>query len=49
MIDKCRACKEWFDVDDIIYGPDPFKEEIHGDTTPTVLCSICYRAKADDV
>lgn len=29
--------------------PDPFNEDVHGDSTPVVMCDKCRQQRADDV
>lgn len=39
---KCEDCKKSFPVDELIWGPDPFAEEVRDDKTPVLLCETCY-------
>jgi len=48
-VDQCKDCKWIFPKSELRYGPDPFAEEIHGDTTPTVLCEGCYRSSCWEI
>lgn len=47
--DQCEYCGEYLDREELIYGPDPYAQEINGDETERVLCSSCYRQSAEDI
>ena len=46
---QCESCSEWFDKDRIYYEPDPFSEEIYGDSTPMWQCENCLNQSAGDI
>lgn len=46
---RCDACRGLFEESEMIYGPDPFLEEIEGDDTPTWLCKDCHYASAMEI
>ena len=39
---RCSSCNNLFEQKDMIYGPDPFREEICGDDDPVWLCDDCH-------
>lgn len=47
--DFCESCHNQFDVEDLIYGPDPYASEINGDNRETVLCRECYHESCMDI
>lgn len=46
---RCDSCHELFAEEDLYYGPDPFAEEIYGDTTPVRQCNHCTTESALDI
>ncbi len=34
---------------DVVFGPDPYQSEIHGDDTPVWLCEDCYYELCMDI
>jgi hypothetical protein len=45
----CSDCRKKFTAEKMIYGPDPYCEEIHGDMTPVWLCHNCYDESCRDI
>lgn len=35
--------------DDVVYGPDPYSEKIHGDTTEHWICGYCRQQSCWDI
>jgi hypothetical protein len=36
------SCGKGYWKKDLIFGPDPYQEDIHGDDTPVWLCDECH-------
>jgi hypothetical protein len=45
----CASCRHYFPEEEMVYGPDPFAEEIGGDDTPMWLCDDCVYASAMEI
>lgn len=47
----CESCGKEYDAlkDEIAFEPDPFAEEIHGDSTPIWQCSNCAYESSMDI
>ena len=45
----CVGCRKLFDEKDISFSPDPFAEEICGDTKKVWECSECRYQSAMDI
>jgi hypothetical protein len=43
---KCESCGY---QKDCTYGPDPFAEEIYGDSNPMWQCTDCHNNSCDDI
>lgn len=46
---SCNGCREKFYTTDMIYGPDPFYEDVNDDKTPVWLCRACYNESRLDI
>lgn len=46
---NCETCNVEFDEKELIFGPDPFAEEIYGDDTEVWLCQDCHEQSALDI
>ena len=46
---RCENCHKLFPVDEMIYGPDPFGEEINNNKTPVWLCCKCHNDSVMDI
>ena len=45
----CYNCKGEFNRSELIFGPDPFVNEIQHDDTDVYLCDDCYRSSAMEI
>lgn len=45
----CTACNAVFWEDELLYGPNPFQEEINGDSTNVWLCADCHHEALMDI
>ncbi len=44
----CEKCNQIFPIFQLIFGPDPFAEELRDDKTPVILCKTChYESRMD--
>jgi len=42
----CECCGS---LEDVVFGPDPYKSDIHDDETPCWLCAKCYTEHMHDI
>lgn len=45
----CCTCRKKYEETEMVYGPDPFAEEIYGDETPMWLCDDCHEQSRLDI
>lgn len=45
----CEQCEQKFWKKDLVFGPDPFNSDVHGDDTPVWLCSDCHHESYMDI
>ena len=43
---RCESCGT---TEDVVYGADPFAEDVHGDDTPVWMCGNCRYESAMDI
>jgi hypothetical protein len=46
---KCCRCKKAFLKSQLLYGPDPYEQEVNGDRKKVYLCEDCYNILCDDI
>jgi hypothetical protein len=49
MSQACVVCGQEFPEEDMVFGPDPFAEEIHGDSTEVWECDECNHESYMDI
>lgn len=47
LLHQCYRCEKM--LDDCIYGPDPFNDEIHNNSTNVWECAPCRADSADEI
>lgn len=45
----CTDCDKKFWKKDMLFGPDPYNQDIRGDDTPVWLCDDCYNIAVGEI
>ena len=48
-VEGVETCEDCGSIEDLVYGPDPFGQEVKGDTSRRWLCRDCHESSAMEI